>query len=61
MRMEYRADHEHFDVEHLACREPFGQFKHWFELACNTDGIPEPNAMALATATRSELLYFSLP
>ncbi len=37
--------------EESANRDPYAQFKRWFEDA-QAAGIPEPNAMAVATATR---------
>ena len=52
MRKPYKGATECFDIEHLASKEPFGQFSDWFETACNTDGIMEANAMALSTATK---------
>ena len=52
MRKPYKGEHEIFDVDHLEAKEPFAQFRHWFDLACKTDGIIEANAMALSTATK---------
>jgi len=41
-----------FTEEHLIAHEPFAQFNIWFQMACQAKGILEPNAMALATATK---------
>ncbi|KAF4518140.1 hypothetical protein B566_EDAN008842 [Ephemera danica] len=35
----------------LASKEPIGQFKVWFDDACSTPTVNEPNAMCLATAS----------
>src|SRR6185295_1629279 len=37
-------------------RDPFAQFQAWFKQACAA-GVPEPNAMSLATATRSGRVF----
>lgn len=52
MRHPYNNAQKVFLEEDLVAKEPFGQFKHWFEEACNTEGIMEANAMCLATASR---------
>ncbi|XP_059178478.1 pyridoxine/pyridoxamine 5'-phosphate oxidase-like isoform X2 [Physella acuta] len=52
MRKPYRGKHDIFDVSDLVSREPFEQFKSWFEEAKNTEGIMEANAMSLATSTK---------
>ncbi|XP_050710824.1 pyridoxine/pyridoxamine 5'-phosphate oxidase-like isoform X2 [Eriocheir sinensis] len=52
MRKPYKGQNEAFLEEDLVAKEPFGQFKEWFEEACNTPGIIEANAMCLATATK---------
>ena len=52
MRKPYKGENEYFDIEHLSSKEPFGQFKEWFQTACETDGIIEANAMVLSTATK---------
>jgi pyridoxine/pyridoxamine 5'-phosphate oxidase len=44
--------HDVFDVGDLVSREPFKQFTSWFDEASNAPDIGEPNAMALATATK---------
>ncbi|KAL7297849.1 hypothetical protein TKK_0008879 [Trichogramma kaykai] len=52
MRIRYKEKSETFTEDHLVSKEPFGQFKAWFEIACETPGIGEANAMFLATATK---------
>ncbi|XP_045128998.1 pyridoxine/pyridoxamine 5'-phosphate oxidase-like isoform X2 [Portunus trituberculatus] len=52
MRKPYKGKNETFVEEDLVAKEPIGQFKEWFEEACNTPGIIEANAMCLATATK---------
>lgn len=52
MRKPYRGKHDVFDVNDLVSKEPFEQFKSWFEEAKNTEGIMEANAMSLATSTK---------
>lgn len=52
MRIRYKEKSETFTEDQLVSKEPFGQFKAWFEQACNTPGIGEANAMVLATATK---------
>ncbi|EZA50449.1 hypothetical protein DMN91_009577 [Ooceraea biroi] len=52
MRIKYKNKNETFTEDNLISKEPIGQFKVWFEEACNTPQILEPNAMILATATR---------
>lgn len=52
MRLKYKNRSETFTEDNLISKEPIGQFKAWFEEACNTPQILEPNAMLLATATR---------
>lgn len=51
MRIKYKNKNETFLEEHLKSKEPFGQFKAWFEEACNRKEILEPNAMCLATVS----------
>ena len=36
----------------LVAREPIAQFKEWFDEVCASPTMKEPNAVALATATR---------
>lgn len=52
MRITYKDKNETFTEDNLTSKEPIGQFKAWFDEACNTPQILEPNAMLLATATR---------
>lgn len=52
MRIKYKDKNETFTENDLISKEPLGQFKAWFDEACNTPGILEPNAMFIATATR---------
>ena len=44
--------HEHFDIGQLVSREPYGQFKHWFD-EVEEQKIDETRAFTLATATKS--------
>ncbi|XP_076765956.1 pyridoxine/pyridoxamine 5'-phosphate oxidase [Xylocopa sonorina] len=53
MRMKYKDKNETFTEDHLVSKEPIGQFKVWFEEACNTPQIFEANAMFIATATKT--------
>jgi pyridoxamine 5'-phosphate oxidase len=52
MRIKYRDKRELFLEKDLVSKEPIGQFKEWFEVARQTQGILEPNAMCLATASK---------
>lgn len=52
MRIKYKDKNDTFLEKHLVSKEPFGQFKVWFEEACTRKEILEPNAMCLATATK---------
>lgn len=52
MRTPYKEKSEVFLEEDLVAKEPFAQFKNWFDQACNTPGIIEANAMCLATANK---------
>ena len=52
MRIRYKDKSDTFTEENLVSKEPFGQFKSWFDIACETPGIGEPNAVFLATATK---------
>ncbi|XP_012264955.2 pyridoxine/pyridoxamine 5'-phosphate oxidase isoform X1 [Athalia rosae] len=52
MRIKYKDKSETFTEDDLKSKEPFGQFKAWFDEATKTPGVLEPNAMCLATATR---------
>lgn len=53
MRIKYKDKNQTFTEDNLISKEPIGQFKAWFEEACNTPQILEANAMFLATATRN--------
>jgi len=53
MRHPYKTWKEAFLETDLVAKEPFEQFKSWFDEACETEGILEPNAMCLATASKS--------
>ena len=57
MRKPYKGVQDVFLVEDLVSQEPFGNFKHWFDTAYNTDGIHEANAMSLATATKLVVVW----
>lgn len=52
MRMPYMPRGQSFTEDHLISHEPVAQFNLWFQMACQIEGIVEPNAMSLATATR---------
>jgi len=51
MRKPYLAEEDCFDVHNLVAKEPFEQFKAWFDEATQNDKIEEANAMCLSTAT----------
>merc|ERR550517_531240 len=51
MRKPYHDKSDFFDFKDLVAKEPFGQFKAWFEVASKHEGIYEANAMCLSTAT----------
>ncbi|XP_064613782.1 pyridoxine/pyridoxamine 5'-phosphate oxidase-like [Liolophura sinensis] len=53
MRTPYKDKRAVFDECDLVSKEPVTQFKAWFDEACQTEGILEPNAMALATADKT--------
>ncbi|KAL2722922.1 pyridoxine/pyridoxamine 5'-phosphate oxidase-like [Vespula maculifrons] len=55
MRVKYKNRNETFTEEDLVSKEPIGQFKAWFEEACKTPEIFEPNAVLLGTATKDGL------
>lgn len=52
MRHPYHSTGNVFDESDLVSKEPFGNFRHWFEATRKEPRILEPNAMALATATK---------
>jgi len=58
MRHPYHSTGNVFDESDLVSKEPFGNFRHWFEATRKEPRILEPNAMALATATKSASLPF---
>ena len=51
MRKPYHDKSDYFDFKDLVAREPFDQFKAWFEDASKHEKIYEANAMCLSTAT----------
>merc|ERR1711962_1703335 len=51
MRKPYNDKSNCFEVKDLVAREPFEQFKAWFDEANQNEKIEEANAMCLATAT----------
>jgi len=51
MRAPYNDEQHCFDLKDLKAREPFAQFKAWFDEASSNSQIEEANAMCLATAT----------
>ncbi len=55
MRKPYLREDQIFDTRDLASKEPYGQFNDWFETAKASPKIEEPNAMCVATATKSGL------
>ena len=52
MRKPYNEKHNTFTEGDLVAKEPILQFKSWFDLACQTPNILEPNAMCLSTASK---------
>jgi len=52
MRKPYHDKSDYFDFKDLVAREPFDQFKAWFEDASKHEKIYEANAMCLSTATK---------
>ncbi|KAK6179086.1 hypothetical protein SNE40_011522 [Patella caerulea] len=53
MRHPYHGQKDHFDVNNLHSRNPFKQFEKWFQEARDVEQILEPNAMTVATASKS--------
>lgn len=51
MRKPYNDKENTFDVKDLVSKDPFDQFKVWFDEATANEKIEEANAMCLATAT----------
>ncbi|CAH2101908.1 unnamed protein product [Euphydryas editha] len=52
MRHNYKEREDIFLEKDLVSKEPFNQFKAWFDEACTRKEILEPNAMCLSTATK---------
>ena len=52
MRALYKNRENTFTEDNLVSKEPFDQFKSWFEEARATPEILEPNAMCLATCAK---------
>merc|ERR1712025_371269 len=61
MRKPYNDKEDVFDIKDLTSREPFGQFKSWFETASSHQDIEEANAMCLCTASTSGLPSARIP
>jgi len=54
MRKPYRDKADIFDMENLvSSKDPFDQFEEWFQAAKDDGKSEEPNAMCVATATKS--------
>ncbi|EEB12304.1 Pyridoxine-5'-phosphate oxidase, putative [Pediculus humanus corporis] len=53
MRALYKNRENTFTEDNLVSKEPFDQFKSWFEEARATPEILEPNAMCLATCAKN--------
>ena len=51
MRKPYHDKSDFFDFKDLVAKEPFEQFKAWFDEASKNEKIYEANAMCLSTAT----------
>jgi pyridoxine/pyridoxamine 5'-phosphate oxidase len=58
MRTPYNAALESFLESDLVAREPIAQFTSWFDQICRSPLTKEPNAVALATATRFVSIFF---
>jgi len=52
MRVPYNDENSVFTESDLVSMEPFANFRHWFEQACQSKSVVEPNAMSLATASK---------
>ena len=57
MRHPYHGMNFTFDTDDLSSRDPIKQFEAWFEDARKLKEVHEPNAMALATATKYENIF----
>lgn len=53
MRAKYHDTNNIFTEDDLIDKDPFTQFKSWFEEAAKTPGVIEANAMCLATASKN--------
>ncbi|XP_052246995.1 pyridoxine-5'-phosphate oxidase-like [Dreissena polymorpha] len=53
IRHPYHGIENVFDISHLASRDPLLQFTAWFDQIRENKAVEEPNAMAVATATKS--------
>lgn len=56
MRIKYKTKAETFTESDLVSKDPIVQFKYWFEIARDTPGIMEANAMCLCTCTKYDKL-----
>jgi len=57
MKKPHNGISDQLDAKDLISKEPFGNFKHWMEQACNCSSIRDPKAMSVATATA--LVFYS--
>ncbi|XP_065091395.1 pyridoxine/pyridoxamine 5'-phosphate oxidase-like [Ochlerotatus camptorhynchus] len=55
LRIKYKEKKDIFHESSIEVKEPFSLFRKWFDEACNTPEIIEPNAMCLATATKDAI------
>nr|ABF18370.1 pyridoxamine-phosphate oxidase [Aedes aegypti] len=55
LRIKYKEKKDIFHESSIQVKEPFSLFRKWFDEACNTPEIIEPNAMCLATATKDAI------
>ncbi|XP_062553977.1 pyridoxine/pyridoxamine 5'-phosphate oxidase-like [Armigeres subalbatus] len=55
LRIKYKEQKDVFLESSIEVKEPFSLFRKWFDEACNTPEIIEPNAMCLATATKDAI------
>ncbi|XP_055543034.1 pyridoxine/pyridoxamine 5'-phosphate oxidase-like [Wyeomyia smithii] len=52
LRIKYKQKKDIFHESSIQVKDPLHLFRKWFDEACNTPEIIEPNAMCLATATK---------
>lgn len=52
LRIKYKQKKDIFHESSIEVKDPLHLFRKWFDEACNTPEIIEPNAMCLATATK---------